>query len=112
MAQVQECELYHEFEHLHPEKYARDAKRVFLDFIEGLIDYPEVDLKLAGDEAWSDAFPPLRKAIHDLVRLIRTTVHEKGLDGMQIPNEVRYEIFEKAKPILSKLEAWSSGLLR
>ncbi len=60
-----------EFNDLHPEKYARDALHTLLLFEKGEIDYPEVTLKLAGDEAWSNAFPPLKKAIHDLVLLIK-----------------------------------------
>jgi len=96
-----------EFSSLHPEKYARDALHNFLLFIKGKIDYPEVTLKLAGDEAWSDAFPPLRKAIHDLVLLIKRVVKENGVpDGTPVPSYVRKQILKEAKKrgILQTLE--------
>jgi hypothetical protein len=101
-----------EFSDLHPEKYARDALHNFLLFEKGKIDYPEVTLKLAGDEAWSDAFPPLRKAIHDLVLLIKRVVKENGIpDGTPVPSYVRREILKEAKKrgILQMLEEWANG---
>jgi hypothetical protein len=101
-----------EFDDLHPEKYARDALHNFLLFIKGKIDYPEVTLKLAGDEAWSDAFSPLRKAIHDLVLLIRREIKENGIpDGTPVPHYVRKEILKEAKKrgILQTLEEWANG---
>jgi hypothetical protein len=101
-----------EFSDLHPEKYARDALHTLLLFEKGEIDYPEVTLKLAGDEAWSDAFPPLRKAIHDLVLLIKRVVKENGIpDGTPVPSYVRREILREAKKrgILQTLEEWANG---
>ena len=101
-----------EFDDLHPEKYARDALHNFLLFIKGKIDYPEVTLKIAGDEAWSDAFPPLRKALHDLVLLIRHKIKENGIpDGTPVPEYVRKEILKEAKKrgILQTLEKWANG---
>jgi hypothetical protein len=101
-----------EFDDLHPEKYARDALHDFLLFIKGEIDYPEVTLKIAGDEAWSDAFPPLRKALHDLVLLIKDKVKENGIpDGTPVPDYVRKEILKEAKKrgLLQILEKWANG---
>ena len=101
-----------EFNDLHPEKYARDALHNFLLFIKGKIDYPEVTLKIAGDEAWSDAFPPLKKALHDLVLLIRHEIKENGIpDGTPVPEYVRKEILKEAKKrgILQTLEEWANG---
>ncbi|ALG97029.1 MAG: hypothetical protein RXR18_02660 [Nitrososphaeria archaeon] len=101
-----------EFDDLHPEKYARDALHNFLLFIKGKIDYPEVTLKIAGDEAWSDAFPPLRKALHDLVLLIKDEIKENGIpDGEPVPDSVRKEILKEAKKrgILQTLEEWANG---
>ena len=96
-----------ELEDLHPEKYARDALHTLLLFEKGEIDYPEVTLKLAGDEAWSNAFPPLKKAIHDLVLLIKQAVKENGVpDDTPVPEHVRKQILEEAKKrgILRTLE--------
>jgi hypothetical protein len=101
-----------EFNDLHPEKYARDALHNFLLFIKGKIDYPEVTLKIAGDEAWSDAFPPLKKALHDLVLLIRHVIKENGVpDGTPVPEYVRKEILKEAKKrgLLQTLEEWANG---
>jgi len=101
-----------EFDDLHPEKYARDALHNFLLFIKGEIDYPEVTLRIAGDEAWSDAFPPLKKALHDLVLLIRDEIKENGIpDGTPVPDSVRKEILKEAKKrgILQTLEEWANG---
>jgi hypothetical protein len=101
-----------EFEDLHPEKYARDALHTLLLFEKGEIDYPEVTLKLAGDEAWSNAFPPLKKAIHDLVLLIKRVVKENGVpDGTPVPEHVRKQILKEAKKrgILQTLEEWANG---
>jgi len=101
-----------EFDDLHPEKYARDALHDFLLFIKGEIDYPEISLKLAGDEAWSDAFPPLKKALHGLVLLIRHVIKENGVpDGTPVPEYVRKEILKEAKKrgILQTLEEWANG---
>jgi hypothetical protein len=101
-----------EFEDLHPEKYARDALHTLLLFEKGEIDYPEVTLKLAGDEAWASAFPPLKKAIHDLVLLIKRIVKENGVpDGTPVPEYVRKQILKEAKErgILQTLEEWANG---
>ena len=101
-----------EFNDLHPEKYARDALHNFLLFIKGKIDYPEVTLKIAGDEAWSDAFPPLRKALHDLVLLIKREIKENGIpDGAPVPDYVRRQILKEAKKrgILQTIEEWANG---
>jgi hypothetical protein len=101
-----------EFDDLHPEKYARDALHNFLLFEKGKIDYPEVTLRIAGDEAWSDAFPPLRKALHDLVLLIRRVIKENGIpDGTPVPDYVRKQILKEAKKrgILQTLEEWANG---
>gem|GEM_PF-4887306 len=101
-----------EFDDLHPEKYARDALHSLLLFEEGKIDYPEVTLKIAGDEAWSDAFPPLKKALHDLVLLIKDVIKENGIpDGEPVPDSVRKEILKEAKKrgILQTLEEWANG---
>ena len=97
-----------ELNDLHPEKYARDALHTdalhtLLLFEKGEIDYPEVTLKLAGDEAWSNAFPPLKKAIHDLVLLIlvlliKRIAKENGVpDGTPVPEHVRKQILKEAK---------------
>ena len=101
-----------ELEDLHPEKYARDALHTLLLFEKGEIDYPEVTLKLAGDEAWSNAFPPLKEAIHDLVLLIKRVVKENGVpDGMPVSEHVRKQILREAKKrgILRTLEEWANG---
>lgn len=101
-----------EFDDLRPEKYARDALHNFLLFEKGEIDYPEVTLKIAGDEAWSDAFPPLRKALHDLVLLIKDKIKENGVpDGEPVPEYVRKEILKEAKKrgLLQTLEEWANG---
>ena len=101
-----------ELNDLHPEKYARDALHTLLLFEKGEIDYPEVTLKLAGDEAWSNAFPPLKKVIHDLVLLIKQAVKENGVpDGTPVPEHVRKQILEEAKKrgILRMLEEWANG---
>jgi len=101
-----------ELNDLHPEKYARDALHTLLLFEKGEIDYPEVTLKLAGDEAWSNAFPPLKKVIHDLVLLIKQAVKENGVpDGTPVPEHVRKQILKEAKKrgILRALEEWANG---
>ena len=101
-----------ELNDLHPEKYARDALHNLLLFEKSEIDYPEVTLKLAGDEAWANAFPPLKKAIHDLVLLIKQAVKENGVpDGMPVPEHVRKQILREAKKrgILRTLEEWANG---
>jgi len=101
-----------ELNDLHPEKYARDALHTLLLFEKGEIDYPEVTLKLAGDEAWSNAFPPLKKAIHDLALLIKQVVKENGVpDGTPVPEHVRKQILREAKKrgILRTLEEWANG---
>jgi len=101
-----------ELNDLHPEKYARDALHTLLLFEKGEIDYPEVTLKLAGDEAWSNAFPPLKKAIHDLALLIKRVVKENGVpDGTPVPEHVRKQILREAKKrgILRTLEEWANG---
>jgi len=101
-----------EFEDLHPEKYARDALHTLLLFEKGEIDYPEVTLKLAGDEAWSNAFPPLKRAIHDLVLLIKRKIKENGVpDSAHVPDHVRKEVLKEAKRrgILRTLEEWANG---
>jgi len=101
-----------EFKDLHPEKYARDALHTLVLFEKGEIVYPEVTLKLAGDEAWSDAFPPLKKAIHDLVLLIKNVIKENNVpDGAPVPDHVRKQILKEAKKrgILQTLERWADG---
>ena len=95
---------------LHPEKYARHVLRDLRLFLEGKIDYPDIDLRLAGEEAWTDAFPELRDAIHRIIETIHEFAREYDLDaGGRLDFEAEMELINEIKPDLKIVEKFAMG---
>ncbi len=95
---------------LHPEKYAIHVLRDLRLFLEGKIDYPDIDLRLAGEEAWTDAFPELRDAIHRIIETIHEFAREYDLDaGGRLDFEAEMELINEIKPYLKIVEKFAMG---
>ena len=94
---------------LHPQKYARHVLEDLMAFYKGHIGYPEIDLKLAGDEAWSDAFPELRDAIHRIVETIHEYAEMYGWDYRQPTKRELDELFSELRPLIKTVMEFAEG---
>ncbi|MCY0882427.1 MAG: hypothetical protein OWQ50_01120 [Acidianus infernus] len=86
---------------LHPKKYETHVLDDLMEFYEGVIGYPEIDLRLAGEEAWLKAVnPKLAEAVRKIIRTIRRYLEGSPYDGTNkpIPRYIIAEIFSQIAP--------------
>lgn len=93
--------------------YAGGALRILEMFENGQLTYPEVTLKLAGEEANASRAGDIRtkEAIHAIVKMISNTMNPfkqkgKGFNQIQIPDEVIAQVasnreYQQAKAYLA-----------
>ena len=90
---------------LHPKKYESHVLEDLRSFYEGSIGYPEISLKLAGEEGWlRDVNPKLGLAVHKIIKTLHKYLDHTPYEyNREIPRYIIYHIFSDIAPEINEL---------